>query len=266
MKGLDQSHKYFSRFKLISKMKYYMNNNYFSYLGEISLLQQPMLAVFCSHDCPGTLMLKAFDFARNLSTETWVLIGGFHSQVEKDVLLIWLKSGGRAVICLARWVEKFYTARNSKTKKKQSRNPDIDELYKIALRESHLLYFSPFNNNQMKVDSNSAYQRDKFIAGLSEKVLFIFASQNGTKETLAYDFVKQNEGVYAIDDEFNNHLFAKGVKKWNSESRFMHDNRLMTRSNSLEIEENWCGSQFFQITNSIGNKNKRMHEKKEVIE
>ena len=46
-------------------------------LGNVDILQHSAIALFCSVKCPGNLILKTYDLARNLRDAGNVVISGF---------------------------------------------------------------------------------------------------------------------------------------------------------------------------------------------
>src|SRR5919197_4693895 len=60
-------------------------------LGNLDILRQKKLALFCSVKCPGTLILQTYDLARALRDAGVTVIGGFHSPMEKECLALLLR-------------------------------------------------------------------------------------------------------------------------------------------------------------------------------
>jgi len=52
-------------------------------LGDLKILEKPLLGFFCSVKCPGELILRSYDLARSLRDTETSVIGGFHSPIEK---------------------------------------------------------------------------------------------------------------------------------------------------------------------------------------
>jgi predicted Rossmann fold nucleotide-binding protein DprA/Smf involved in DNA uptake len=51
-------------------------------LGDLTILDQKSLALFCSIKCPGNLILQTYDLAQRLRQFGVTVIGGFHSPME----------------------------------------------------------------------------------------------------------------------------------------------------------------------------------------
>lgn len=57
-------------------------------LGNLDILHRPKLALFCSIKCPGRLILRTYDLAQALRDAGEVVIGGFHSPMERECLAL----------------------------------------------------------------------------------------------------------------------------------------------------------------------------------
>jgi hypothetical protein len=53
-------------------------------VGKLDILKRKKLAFFCSIKCPGDLILKTYDLARDLQNAGVAVAGGFHSPMEKQ--------------------------------------------------------------------------------------------------------------------------------------------------------------------------------------
>lgn len=65
-------------------------------LGQLEILAKPSLALFCSVQCPGILILKTYDLACELRDAGIGVIGGFHSPMEKDASRSSSEEGSRS--------------------------------------------------------------------------------------------------------------------------------------------------------------------------
>ena len=55
-----------------------------AYQGNLSLLDEPLTALFCSNRCPGDLILKTYDLARAMRDAGVLVIGGFQTPMERE--------------------------------------------------------------------------------------------------------------------------------------------------------------------------------------
>jgi predicted Rossmann fold nucleotide-binding protein DprA/Smf involved in DNA uptake len=120
-------------------------------LGNVDLLSESSVALFCSMKCPGSIILKTYDLAQKLTKEGFTIIGGFHSPVEREVLNVVLKS---------------------KTKGHLSGTGHIDEdstAYRKLLDEARLLIVS-VTGNQRQPDTTMAERRNQLAGALAAQV------------------------------------------------------------------------------------------------
>src|SRR5438552_478970 len=73
--------------------------------GDVGILHNGTMALFCSIRCPGDVILRTYDLARALRDARITVVGGFHSPMEKECLDLLLRGTGPVVICPARSIE-----------------------------------------------------------------------------------------------------------------------------------------------------------------
>lgn len=76
-------------------------------LGNLQILRNPLLALFCSSRCPGSVILKTYDLMCSLRNSGVTVISGFHSPIEKECLRLLLRGSQPIVICPARSIERM---------------------------------------------------------------------------------------------------------------------------------------------------------------
>lgn len=150
-------------------------------LGDLALLDRKPLALFCSSRCPGSLIVQASDLAHALADRGAAVIGGFHTPVERACLEILLGGAGPLIVCPARGMYKTIPA--------ELRKP---------LADGRLLLLSPFDEARRRVTAELAAARNRFVAALAERVLFIHAAPGGRTETLAREVIGWGKPVYAL--------------------------------------------------------------------
>lgn len=87
-----------------------------------------LLAFFCSARAPGAIILKVHDLAQAWRHTGPVLVSGFHSPVESEVLVVLLRGPQPVIVCPARGLERMR----------------LKAQYKVPLAEGRLLLLSPF--------------------------------------------------------------------------------------------------------------------------
>ncbi len=70
--------------------------------GETALLDEPLLGLIASRECPGHVLLETLDRVPEWVKTGRVIVSGFHSPMEQQVLRSLLRRKGRAVKVLAR--------------------------------------------------------------------------------------------------------------------------------------------------------------------
>ena len=70
--------------------------------GETALLDEPLLGLIASRECPGHVLLETLDRVPEWVKAGRVIVSGFHSPLEQQVLRSLLRRKGRAVKVLAR--------------------------------------------------------------------------------------------------------------------------------------------------------------------
>lgn len=71
-------------------------------VGETALLAEPLLGLITSRECPGHVLLETLDRVPGWVKADRVIISGFHSPLEQQVLRSVLRRKGRVVKVLAR--------------------------------------------------------------------------------------------------------------------------------------------------------------------
>jgi predicted Rossmann fold nucleotide-binding protein DprA/Smf involved in DNA uptake len=163
-------------------------------LGDVALLDRQPLAIFCSLHCPGSLIVQASDLAHALRDAGAAVIGGFHTPVEHACLEILLTGSGPLIVCPARGMYKTIPA--------ELRKP---------LADGRLLLLSPFDEAERRVTAELAATRNRFVAALADRVLFIHAAPGGRTEALAREVIGWGKLIYTPDHSANSHVSALGA-------------------------------------------------------
>lgn len=153
-------------------------------LGNLELLDQPLVGVVSSRQCPARLIIAAQDWAKAAREQGLALVGGFHSPVEKEVLRVTLKGSTGVVFCLARGLEGVRLS------------PEL----KVALEDGRLLLLSPFGVTVRRADSQKAELRNRLVVGLASRVLIIHAASGGATERLVQDVKAQGKQFESLEN------------------------------------------------------------------
>jgi predicted Rossmann fold nucleotide-binding protein DprA/Smf involved in DNA uptake len=79
-------------------------------VGSAALLEGPLLGFIASRACPASVLIETLDFVPKWVKAGRVLISGFHSPLEQQVLKSLLRRQGRAVKALARGMTDYRPA------------------------------------------------------------------------------------------------------------------------------------------------------------
>lgn len=76
-------------------------------VGNVALLVEPLLGLISSRECPGHVLLETLDRVPEWVKAGRVIVSGFHSPLEQQVLRSLLRRNGRAVKVLARGMTNY---------------------------------------------------------------------------------------------------------------------------------------------------------------
>lgn len=159
-------------------------------------MKQPLLGLFCSIKCPGELILKLFDLARDLRDRGVGVVSGFHAPMDKECFDILLRGRGPIVWCPARSIE---TMRLKRT-------------YRDAVDAGRLLVVSPFAAKRRRISKGLALERNRFVAQLATRIFVAYASPGGNIEALCRElaFVLPGKPLWTFDSRHTTNLGGLG--------------------------------------------------------
>jgi len=157
-------------------------------IGNIDILKQAKLALFCSVKCPGNISLKALDLARALRDSGVTLISGFHSPIERKILKILLPSPSPLIVCPARCLEGMSLPRE----------------YKKPLAEGRLLLLSPFEKNRKYPTTETSSLRNEFAAAVADAVFVVHAAPESNTEYLCREIISWRKTIYTMKNNEKN--------------------------------------------------------------
>jgi len=164
-------------------------------LGNRELLTCRPLGVFCSVQCPGTLILKTYDLACALRDAGVPVISGFHSPMEKECLRLLLRGTQPVLVCLARGIERMR----------------IPPEWKNPLAEDRLLILSGFPPGKRRVTAELAQARNRIAAALADKVFVAYSSPGSKTERFCRDVIGWGKLLFTVDCEENQVLLNLGA-------------------------------------------------------
>jgi predicted Rossmann fold nucleotide-binding protein DprA/Smf involved in DNA uptake len=142
-------------------------------------LKQYKVAFLCSRKCPGTAILKSFDWAVDQREKGVCVISGFHSGIEKDVLHYLLKGTQPIILALARCIKKYL-------------EPEL----KAALESGRLLIITPFAETVTRVTEVTATQRNRLMMDIADEIVIAHASPGGNLERLCGEYESRKKMAF----------------------------------------------------------------------
>ena len=153
--------------------------NKMTYLGNISLLDQPKHGFLCSRCTKSSVILPCLDWAVSHAHGDAVVMSTFHSEMEDAVLDMLLPGTCPIILVLGRSLYKV-----------------VPEKLRPALDSGRLLIVSI--SNQGRISRESAFAANEYICNNSDSITFGYLSQDSSLRTLFDDAVAKNKQVQVI--------------------------------------------------------------------
>lgn len=170
--------------------------NLLSIIGDPYLLNAPTLALFCSVKCPAAIILKAYDLARTLRDRNQPVVGGFHSPVEREMLVTLLQGKAPIIVCPARSINKMR----------------IPMGWKPHIKTGRMAIVSSFPDYLRRATQESTVARNRLVAALASQVFIAYAAPNSKTEAFAHTLIAAGVDVRTFDAEPTRCLLESGAK------------------------------------------------------
>ncbi len=164
-------------------------------IGNADILQRPCLALICSVQCPGSIILKTFDAMQYCCDRQITVLGGFHSPMERDCLDILLRGAQPVILCPAKRLQ--YVPMGKPARK--------------ALREGRLLALSCFGDKVRRTTAKQAVFRNDLVAALADTILVPYAAENGKTWHTVRRALEWGKRVITFGDRANRDLIDAGA-------------------------------------------------------
>jgi predicted Rossmann fold nucleotide-binding protein DprA/Smf involved in DNA uptake len=165
-------------------------------LGNLDILRQRALALFCSVKCPGNLILQTYDLVHELRDAGIVVISGFHSPMEKECLSLLLRGKQPVIWCPA----KRLTVNR------------LPKKYAKPISEGRLLMLSPFGERVKRARQDIARFRNEFVAALADQVFVVYAAPGGKIESFCKKVLGWGKPLLTFNGPDNASLIASGAR------------------------------------------------------
>ncbi len=127
-----------------------------------------------------------------------VVIGGFHSPMERECLDLLLRGNQPVILCAAKGLNRMKLGKPART----------------ALKEDRLLVLSPFDQTIRRTTAARAIIRNNLVAAMSEAMLIPHATTGGKIWQTARQSIETGHPVFTFDDEANTGLKDMGAKAY----------------------------------------------------
>ncbi len=146
-------------------------------VGNPALLDEPLLGLLASRNCPGQTFLDTLELVPVWVRQGRVILSGFHSPLEQQVLRSVLRRKGRIVKVLARGMSVY--------------QPPEEE--RESLQQGTMLVISAYPGRIDRTTRETALERNRFILALASELVIPHLSSAGGLATL----LSQQEGALA---------------------------------------------------------------------
>jgi len=164
-------------------------------LGDLTILDQQSLALFCSVKCPGNLILQTYDLAQRLRQSGVTVIGGFHSPMEQECLTILLRGTQPVIVCPARSLSGMR----------------IPAAYKQPLEQGRMLLLSPFADKERRATVETAILRNRLVAAVAGAIFVAHAEPQSKTERFCCEVLAWQKPLYTLAGHANGHLLTMGA-------------------------------------------------------
>lgn len=172
------------------------NDVFLDVVGNTSLLFCSLTAIFCSSRCTGDAILRATKWIGDLAEgPNRVIIGGFHSAMEKGFLEILLDGKCRICLCPARSLARYR----------------IPRMFKSAIESGRFAIVSSLAPVIRANSACSSQQRNQLVADLAEQIVVTHAAEGSRTEQFAL-WLLQNGRVVDCLDVGCKRLVASGAR------------------------------------------------------
>ena len=175
-------------------------------IGDPSLLDRRPVALFCSVQCPGDLIIKSYDLARSLRTSPATFIGGFQSRSKRSSSNCSC-AGPRPPRSDAPPLPVCHSLPRPRHRR-DARSPRVAPA--LGRRPPAAPLHLP--DNIRRPTAAAAAQRNTCVAALADRFLILHASEGGKTAELCRQALAAGKPVYALDAPANARLIALGAR------------------------------------------------------
>ena len=140
----------------------------FMAIGNTDLLNEPLIGLIASRECPGHVLLQTLELATQWARAQQVVLSGFHSPLEQQVFRSMLRRNGRAIKLLAHSLDHY-------------RVPPLEQ---ASLASGHLLVLSASPPTIVRTTRAQSLARNRLVLALATEVVAPHVSTDSPLATL----------------------------------------------------------------------------------
>lgn len=129
--------------------------------GDTALLDEPLLGLIASRECPGHVLLETLDRVPEWVKAGRVIVSGFHSPLEQQVLRSVLRRKGRVVKVLARGMTEY--------------RPQPEE--RESLAASRMLVITACAPEVRRTTRETALARNRLVLALAAEIVVPYVAE-----------------------------------------------------------------------------------------
>lgn len=137
-------------------------------VGEKALLAEPLLGLIASRECPGHVLLETLDRVPEWVKAGRVIVSGFHSPLEQQVLRSVLRRKGRVVKVLARGMTDY--------------RPTAEEREPLAA--GRMLVITACPPEVRRTTRDTALARNRLVLALSSEIVVPYVADDSPLASL----------------------------------------------------------------------------------
>lgn len=137
-------------------------------VGNVALLDEQLLGLISSRECPGHVLLETLDRVPEWAQAGRVIVSGFHSPLEQQVLRSLLRRNGRVVKVLARGMTDY--------------RPTPEE--REPLTSGRMLVVSACAPSVTRTTRETALARNRLVLALSTEIVVPYVAEGSPLASL----------------------------------------------------------------------------------
>lgn len=145
-----------------------------TYLGNKNILNLHKTGFFCSRIVSGSAVMNCYDWATEVDIENNVIVSGFQSKIEKDILRFLEKRRARIILVLARSIYK-----------------QVPQEFQRFLEDDRLLVVST-SQSATRTAKAVAEHRNEYIAQICDELVFGYIGEGSNLQMIYQNYIEKS--------------------------------------------------------------------------